>query len=203
MRRNDSLTVSRQDSRSTKTRIFRAASELFAANGFRGTSVRQIAARARVNEVTIFRLFSSKKALYKSVLESKLQIPLPRWVPTDMPEKDAETFCNLAAELQKTLDPEFIRLLLFTALENPQAVRKSFSPKMDQLNATVGDYIRKRMDCGAMRIGDPQLVAKVLIGLLVYDRIASDFLAEKPLPQEILRTNTASLLEIWLHGVAA
>jgi hypothetical protein len=156
-----------------------------------------------VNEVTIFRLFNSKRALYKSVLENKLQVPLPRWVPSEIPEKDADTFCNLAAELQKTLDPEFIRLLLFTALENPQAVRKSFSPKMDEFNAAVGEYIKRRMECGAMRDGDPQLVAKVLIGLLVYDRIASDVLAEKPLPQDRLKTNTASLLEIWLHGVAA
>lgn len=190
------------DNRSAKNRVLRAASKLFAANGFRGTSVRQIANRARVNEVTVFRLFSSKRALYKEVLESKLNWAPPAWRPVEATSGDEQVFSGLADQLQKTFDPEFMRLLFFAALETPAAVRKSVSPKMDQFYGVVGDYLQKRMDSGAVRNADPLLLVKALVALIVYDRISIDLLAGQPIPTDELKNHTASLLEIWLHGVA-
>jgi len=190
------------DNRSAKSRVLRAASKLFAANGFRGTSVRQIASRARVNEVTVFRLFSSKRALYKEVLESKLNWAPPNWKPSEAPLEDEQIFSGLADQLQKAFDPEFMRLLFFAALETPAAVRKSVSPKMDLFYGVVGDYLQKRMDSGAMRTADPLLLVKALVALIVYDRISIDLLAGRPIPNDQIRNHTSSLLEIWLHGVA-
>lgn len=46
-----------------RDRILRAATELYAETGFRGATTRQIAQRAGVNEVTLFRHFGSKTAL--------------------------------------------------------------------------------------------------------------------------------------------
>lgn len=48
---------------STETRIVEAAAQLFAERGYAGTTTRLLADRAGVNEVTIFRLFGSKKGL--------------------------------------------------------------------------------------------------------------------------------------------
>jgi len=191
-----------QDNRSAKNRVLRAASKLFAAHGFRGTSVRQIASRARVNEVTVFRLFSSKRALYKEVLESKLNWKPPVWEPSEATLEDEKVFSGLADQLQQAFDPEFMRLLFFAALETPAAVKKSVSPKMDQFYGVVGNYLQKRMNLGAMRIADPQLVVKALVALIVYDRISIDLLKGRPIPADQAKTHTASLLEIWLHGVA-
>ena len=46
-----------------------AAKELFARQGFEGTTTRQIAERARVNEAIIFRHFPSKEDLYWAISE--------------------------------------------------------------------------------------------------------------------------------------
>lgn len=193
--------IESQENRSTKSRVLRAAAKLFASNGFRGTSVRQIANRAKVNEVTIFRLFSSKRALYKEVLESKLKKAPPIGIAMDLNLKDEEIFHSLAHDLQQVFDPEFIRLLFFAALENPEDVRKSVSPRVDEYYTSLAGYLQQQIDSGSIRQADPHVMAQALVALLVYDRISSDLLVPTNSPEK-LRPQTLSLLEIWLHGVA-
>ena len=55
----------------TKQRLVAAASELFADRGFHGTTVRDIAARARVNLAAGHYHYGSKKALYLAVFRSQ------------------------------------------------------------------------------------------------------------------------------------
>lgn len=55
---------------STREKILEAASVLIAKDGLKGTTTKEVAKRAGVNEVTIFRLFKSKQGLYQAILES-------------------------------------------------------------------------------------------------------------------------------------
>ena len=52
-----------------RDQILSVARELFAKQGFRGTTTRQIADQAQVNEAILFRHFRSKEALYWAVLD--------------------------------------------------------------------------------------------------------------------------------------
>ena len=51
-----------------RQQILQAAMGLFARRGFNGTTTREIARRARVNEAIIFRHFPSKEDLYLMTL---------------------------------------------------------------------------------------------------------------------------------------
>ncbi|PYX83549.1 MAG: TetR family transcriptional regulator, partial [Acidobacteria bacterium] len=53
-----------------KEQILEVAASLFARRGFQGTTTRQIADAAAVNEAIVFRHFRSKEALYWGVLDS-------------------------------------------------------------------------------------------------------------------------------------
>ncbi len=55
--------------------ILEAAKILFAENGYRGVSTKKIAKTAEVNEVTIFRIFGSKKRLFEETFEHFLFRP--------------------------------------------------------------------------------------------------------------------------------
>jgi AcrR family transcriptional regulator len=188
-----------ESSRSAKNRVLRAAAKLFATNGFRGTSVRQIANRAKVNEVTVFRLFNSKRALYKEVLESKLKKTPLLEIPSEMNGQDEQILRVFAHGLQQVFDPEIIRLIFFAALESPEEMRRSVSPHMDRYYSLVAEYLQRQMNSGVIRKADPTVMAKALLALLVYDRISSDY---QSTPAEATKAQTSSLLEIWLHGVA-
>jgi len=67
---------------STRERVLRAATLLFAAKGFEGTSTRDVARRAKVNESTIFRLFKNKQGLYLCILDGKMGLSAPEWLNT-------------------------------------------------------------------------------------------------------------------------
>ncbi len=190
-----------EDSRSTKSRVLRAAAKLFATNGFRGTSLRQIAIRAKVNEVTIFRLFNSKRGLYREVLDGKLQKTRLLTIPPEVGVLDDQILPTLAQELQQVLDPEFIRLVFFAALENPEEMRKSVSPQMDRYYDLIAEYLQRQIHNGAIRQADPRIMAKALVALLVYDSICFDFQSGPPESSETLKAQTSCLLEIWLNGV--
>ena len=53
--------------------IMTAARELFAKNGFRDTTIRMIAQKAKVNGAAINYYFSSKEALYEEIFDQAFQ----------------------------------------------------------------------------------------------------------------------------------
>jgi AcrR family transcriptional regulator len=59
----------REQAAATRTRIVRAAAELFAAQGYTQTSIEQIAARAGVARPTVYTAFTGKPALLKQALD--------------------------------------------------------------------------------------------------------------------------------------
>ena len=58
----------------TRARILGAAREIFERNGTRGTTTREVAERAGVNEATLFRHFGSKAALIGAMREDSCGI---------------------------------------------------------------------------------------------------------------------------------
>jgi AcrR family transcriptional regulator len=62
----------------TRDRILQAAARVYAQHGFRGATTRLIAIEAGVNEVSLFRTFGSKAALFEAMMHSHAaQLPLP------------------------------------------------------------------------------------------------------------------------------
>ncbi len=57
---------------STRERLLDAAAQTFARDGLRGATTREIARKAGVNEVTLFRQFKSKEQLLRAVLQRGL-----------------------------------------------------------------------------------------------------------------------------------
>src|SRR6202045_2832207 len=56
----------------TRERLLDSAAETFARDGIRGATTREIARKAEVNEVTLFRHFKSKEQLLRAVLQRAL-----------------------------------------------------------------------------------------------------------------------------------
>ncbi|WP_027878508.1 TetR/AcrR family transcriptional regulator [Meiothermus cerbereus] len=65
---------------STRAALMRSGLELLAERGYKGTTTREIAARAGVSEVTLFRQFGSKKALLQAAVQ-KLRPPVEQVLP--------------------------------------------------------------------------------------------------------------------------
>ena len=106
-----------------RRQIMRSASGLFARRGYRGTTTREIAQRAGINEALLFRHFPSKAKLYWTIIEEQCvargrRQNLDRIL--DQGGSDLEVFSAMAREFltRNARDTELTRLLWFTALEN-------------------------------------------------------------------------------------
>src|SRR5712672_95898 len=106
--------------------ILAAAMDLFAKKGFRGTTTRDLATQAEVNEAIIFRHFTNKEELYSAILEHKAGEnraakieELECLAATTDDEKFFQTIGRAFMEKHEN-DMTFMRLLLFSALEGHQ-----------------------------------------------------------------------------------
>src|SRR5262245_2326576 len=103
--------------------ILAAAMELFAKKGFRGTTTRDLATQADVNEAIIFRHFKNKEELYNAIIETKAgEKNNPRMEELDRlasANDDEGFFTTLGRSFleRNEKDSTFFRLLLFSALE--------------------------------------------------------------------------------------
>ncbi|TDD43917.1 TetR/AcrR family transcriptional regulator [Saccharopolyspora elongata] len=75
----------KRDSAATKDALLQAASALFAERGFNATTVRDVAARAGVNQALLFRYFGSKQELFAAVLSHDSTRLLEAQPPEELP----------------------------------------------------------------------------------------------------------------------
>jgi AcrR family transcriptional regulator len=149
--------------------ILLAAMDLFAKKGFRGTTTRDLASQADVNEAIIFRHFNNKEELYSAILEHKAaEEHAPRMEELERIAKegdDEKFFMALGrAFLERhEKDTTFLRLLLFSALEGHQ-LSDMFVASMTARKPFT-NYIQNRIDEGSFRQMNPQLAARAFFGM--------------------------------------
>src|SRR5262245_34503676 len=149
--------------------ILRAAMELFAKKGFRGTTTRDLASQADVNEAIIFRHFNTKEELYRAILEEKMQHgkgekfdELWRLAENSGAVEFLETVGKAILERHEQ-DTTFMRLFMFSALEGHELADMFLGsmPERDPLAA----YIQKRIDDGIFKPMDANLAARAFFGM--------------------------------------
>jgi AcrR family transcriptional regulator len=185
----------------SRARVLKAATTLFAAKGFHETSTREVARRARVNEITIFRHFKNKQELYLQVLDSKLGLMVPEsLIPLlHSSGNSADVFLTLVEHLQQVLDPVFLRLVFYAALEKPELLKKCYSPRLMSFHEILGKHIQERIKGGVLRNVDPMLMGRALVGIIVYQQILSQILGGD-FPETNLPKAAKTYVEIWLRG---
>ena len=154
-----------------EVRILEAAVQLFARSGFSGTSTREIAQLADVNETTLFRYYGTKKELFWAAVEARLSpIKLSRELQTALTGDD-----DPAVVLPKLFhfvvdlicgQPELMRLLYVSALELPgsdELYRKHLGGIFDSVSA----YLTRAAARGAIADIDPHIATLAFIGTVI------------------------------------
>ncbi len=185
---------------SSRDKVLRAAKALFAARGFHGTSTRDVARRARVNEITVFRLFRNKQDLYLQVLD-QISAGVPQWFDTVLqsPLEPKQAFLAFAHRLRELLDPGLIRLLCFAAVETPELMKKRFRSCLISLDAKLEAHLRERIERGTLRDLEPALMGRALVAMIACEEIICGLLCQD---LHARACNAAEVYtDIWLNGV--
>ena len=189
-----------------RAQILRTATELFARQGYEGTTTRQIAEHAHVNEAIIFRHFPSKDDLYWAVIENQCSLSQGRQQIEEQLASGGElrqVFLNVAESFlrRREEDDKLGRLLLFTALENHRLSHRFFQTHIAELYERLAEYIRERIAQGEFREVDPIMAARGFFGMLVYHYMIQDLYGGKRYHKMDSHLAAETLVDLWLHGV--
>ncbi|MGC2696657.1 MAG: TetR/AcrR family transcriptional regulator [Candidatus Angelobacter sp.] len=189
-----------------RRQIIRAASGLFARRGYRGTTTREIAERAGINEALLFRHFPSKEKLYWAIVEESCSARGRRLKIAkilDAGGNDLEVFTAIAREflVRNARDTELTRLLWFTALERHTLSRRFFRTFVAVYYEALAAYIRRRIHEGAFRTVDPLLSARGFLGMVVYHFLIQELFGGNKYQTFDPGMVAETLAGVWLNGM--
>lgn len=81
--------------RDTKARIVDAALELFAQNGYLGTSMSDIAKQLSITKGALYKHFASKQEILDQIIQKMNDLDLERAQAYGMPENEADGFAEV------------------------------------------------------------------------------------------------------------
>lgn len=155
-----------------KPKILKAAAALFATRGFHGTKTRAIAKKAAVNEGTIFKIFRSKRRLYRETLEWKLQELAERSLPVH-PANPRDLIKQVIEARER--DPYLMRLILFGVLEAFPEFKKVLHTWRRNYYGRLDAIIEQQKEQGTVAADVPATLAAVtLTGLGIYHYLFFD-----------------------------
>ena len=189
-----------------KQQILDVASGLFARKGFQGTTTREIAERARVNEAILFRHFPSKDELYWAVIQDRCTRShrLENLEATlDLKASDYEIFRAIAEDILRRNrdDKDRTRLLLFSGLENHRLAHRFFKTYVAGYYQILAQHIERRIEQGAFRRVDPLLAARSFMGMIFYHNLVQEIFGGGMYQDFEPELVSAELADIWLRGV--
>ena len=186
--------------------IMSVATELFARQGFQGTTTKEIAKQAKMNEAILFRHFSSKKDLYWAVIEEKCRMMAGRQSAVERLEAskdDRAGFTALALDMLDRYagDTMLMRLLLFSGLEAHELSERFFETYIAGYYEMLAKHIQQRIKSGELRDVDPLLAARSFLGMVNHYLMVQELFGGKRYQKYDNRLVADTLTTIWLEGM--
>ncbi len=189
-----------------RRQILAVATELFARRGFRGTTTRQIAQRAGMNEAILFRHFPRKDDLIWAILDGKCRSAGGREHLEEelhRPVSEAEIFAGIAEGIlrRNIEDTTLTRLFLFSALNRHRLTDRLFRVHVAGYYQTLARHIRRGIREGRFRQVDALLAARGFLGMVVYHFLIQELFGGRRYQKFDVRRVSRTLAEIWLGGM--
>ncbi|WP_442815394.1 TetR/AcrR family transcriptional regulator [Streptomyces sp. NBC_01766] len=153
-----------------------AATQVFMAKGYSGTSMDDIAKLATVSKQTVYKHFADKEKLFNEIVlattdQVDAMIDLVADIPADGDGLE-QNLTRLAAQFLTALTkPEVIqlrRLIIANADAFPELGATWYEQGFERVLATLAATFRRLADKGLLRIDDPLLAANHFSGLLLW-----------------------------------
>lgn len=189
----------------TRTRILQAALKLFAAQGFDGTTTRDLAQAAGVAEGTLFRHFPNKKSILVEVATSG-------WVDilTDLLTELSEmgSYKAVAQVMRRRMwnmhkNVELMKVCFMEVQFHPDLRDRIQTEVIDKMTDVAEAFFQTAMDKGIYRQADAKLVAKVFLGMFAIAGFSDNTLMSPDASPQEMQHMAEGLADIFLNGVLA
>lgn len=153
-------------------RIVDAAAQLFARQGYHGTSTREIARLAEVSENTLFRHFDHKEDIFWSALRQNVAALRPRWEllggikAGESPEVVLPKILELLADAANC-KPDVIRLIAVAFVELQGKAESLCRELILPVFSEISRYLAASVQKGEVVEVDPTLLAASLMSMVL------------------------------------
>jgi AcrR family transcriptional regulator len=189
-----------------RDRILTTSLALFAKRGFAATKTKDIARAAGVSEAMVFKLFPDKEALYRALIERRIadaELVLPLAELAASRETPERYFGRIASLMMSRVedDPSFMRLLLFSALEDHPLSAEFDAARAAGLRRSIESYLVRRQRTGDLRRVNPQFASRAFMGLVVSFAQARTLFREPGSRRFSRETLVRELVALFLEGM--
>ncbi len=191
-----------------RRKLLQAAIRVFSEKGYRAASTRDIARRAKVNPVTLFRLFGGKAPLHAAVvkhlfasrnlraeLESRLVPPLEC---PDLIRVAIEAISNVMFQA-----PMSSRIILYSVLEGDSSAIRAIWRDLEPIYALLAGRIDNGIRRQRLRRVDSVAAARLIVAAAVHHYQVYELYRGKKRPRFGARDLSRHYADIIHHGLKA
>ncbi len=159
----------KRDKTATREVLLESALQLISEKGYLGATTREIAERAGVSEITLFRHFGSKERLFEQLLKQYTFLPrLKDLIPTLEKLPPDEALFRVGMNFFDTLRQRqgLVKIMLSEINIYPEKVRRIYTRFIDEMINTLGKYFRVLQRKGVIRVFEPSMGARAFLGMV-------------------------------------
>lgn len=190
-----------------KEKVVSAAAQLFARQGYHGTSTREIARLADVSENTIFRHFERKEDLFWSALRTRCSVvKFRRDMAEGMMEGEApEVILPKIVEFLSDIlnySPELLRLIAVALLEMQWKADIFCDECLSPAFSVITRYLAANVQNGRVRNLDPTMITAAMTTMVLVHPWLSRHTPTEKAPYADSRSAERAYTAFWLDVLA-
>ncbi|MFB3926644.1 MAG: TetR/AcrR family transcriptional regulator [Syntrophales bacterium] len=186
----------------TRKKILEAGLKIFSSKGYAGATTKEIAAKAGVAEVTVFRYFSSKERLFEEVMNAYSFLPALKELLPELEGIDyrdalfiiAERFLGLFSERK-----ELIRIIHSEIYRSPR-IALFFRKFVEEIFRAMASYFTRMDRRGELRKFNPEYAARAFLGMFMAFFVTEEFIIKRISSKEEKKRIIEEFVEIFARG---
>ncbi len=192
-----------QTEEDTRTRILQAALRLFAKRGYDGTTTKDLAKSAGVAEGTLFRHFTSKKAIL-------IEVATAGWVNilTDLLTELSEmgSYKAVSQVMRRRMlnirqNGDLMRVCFVEAQYHPELKESIQTEVINKMTDVAEAFFETAMEKGIYRQMNPKIVAKVFLGIFAISGFSEQTIIDPEASPQAMQEMAEGISDIFLRGV--
>jgi len=166
----------------TKEKILDAGLSLFSKKGYLGATTKEIAKKAGVAELTLFRHFSSKERLFEEMITLHSFLPALKGLLPELKGLSYKSALSLIAGrfLDRLSERRDLIKIMHSELHlYPAKVKEIQQNFIGEIVRTLASYFRELQESGVLRSFDPELGARAFLGMFFQYFTNQEFMVDK------------------------
>jgi len=190
----------------TKKRLLQATLELISTRGYQGATTREIAKRAGVSELTLFRKFGNKENLFEEMIKRYTFLPrLKDMVQTIEDLNPEEALCAIGIRFIETLKErkDFVRVVMSEINTFPEHAREAYGKVIQEMGKTLEGYLKNLDKRGLLRTVPLDTAAVSFLRILFTTFLNEEILWGREMSEKNVGKTVRQIVDILLNGILA